>query len=67
MRVTSLTTRLDPLWTLFRKHGGSLRVIAAAAGVLKLTDTDCLPRPLQPLSSEAVKDIAEVISALELK
>ena len=41
----------EPLWALFRKHGGSIHVIAAAAGVLGLTDTDCLPRPLQPLSA----------------
>ncbi|MDG1643073.1 dihydrodipicolinate synthase family protein [Klebsiella huaxiensis] len=66
-RVTALSTRLEPLWALFRKHGGSIRVIAAAAGVLGLTDTDCLPRPLQPLSANDIADIARVISALELK
>lgn len=66
-RVTALTTRLEPLWALFRKHGGSIRVIAAAAGVLGLTDTDCLPRPLQPLPAGDIADIARVITALELK
>lgn len=66
-RVMALTTRLEPLWALFRKHGGSIRVIAAAAGVLGLTDTDCLPRPLQPLSAGDIADIARVITALELK
>lgn len=66
-RVTALSTRLEPLWALFRKHGGSIRVIAAAAGVLGLTDTDCLPRPLQPLSANDIADIARVISALDLK
>ncbi|MBM7232412.1 dihydrodipicolinate synthase family protein [Enterobacter roggenkampii] len=66
-RVTALTTRLEPLWSLFRKHGGSIRVIAAAAGVLGLTDMDCLPRPLQPLSAGDIADIAHVISTLELK
>lgn len=66
-RVTALTTRLEPLWALFRKHGGSIRVIAAAAGVLGLTDTDCLPRPLQPLSACDIADIARVITTLELK
>ncbi|HFO0257482.1 TPA: dihydrodipicolinate synthase family protein [Raoultella ornithinolytica] len=66
-RVTTLTTRLEPLWALFRKHRGSLRVVAAAAGVLGLTDTDCLPRPLQPLSVGDIADIAGVIRALELK
>lgn len=66
-RVTALTTRLEPLWALFRKHGGSIRVIAAAAGVLGLTDTDCLPRPLLPLSAGDITDIAQVITMLDLK
>ncbi|WP_432700328.1 dihydrodipicolinate synthase family protein [Kluyvera cryocrescens] len=66
-RVTALTVRLEPLWALFRKHGGSIRVIAAAAGVLGLTDTDCLPRPLQPLSASDIAEIACVITALDLK
>jgi len=66
-RVTALTTRLEPLWALFRKHGGSIRVIAAAAGVLGLTDTDCLPRPLLPLSADDIADIARVITMLDLK
>jgi len=66
-RVTALTARLEPLWALFRKHGGSIRVIAAAAGVLGLTDTDCLPRPLLPLSAGDIADIARVITMLDLK
>ncbi|MFH5149229.1 dihydrodipicolinate synthase family protein [Enterobacter cloacae complex sp. 2024EL-00229] len=66
-RVTALTTRLEPLWALYRKHGGSIRVIAAAAGVLGITETDCLPRPLQPLPPDDIKDIARVLNALELK
>ncbi|WP_318386859.1 dihydrodipicolinate synthase family protein [Enterobacter sp.] len=65
--VTDLSARLEPLWALFRKHGGSIRVIAAAAGVLGLTDTDCLPRPLQPLSASDIADIARVINVLELR
>ncbi|HDX8863224.1 TPA: dihydrodipicolinate synthase family protein [Klebsiella michiganensis] len=66
-RVTVLTTRLEPLWALFRKHNGSIRVIAAAAGVLGLTDTDCLPRPLLPLSAGDIAEIARVITMLDLK
>lgn len=66
-RVTALSARLDPLWSLFRKHGGSIRVIAAAAGVLGLTNTDCLPRPLQPLSADDIANISSVIKALDLK
>jgi len=67
VRVTALSARLEPLWSLFRKHGGSIRVIAAAAGVLGLTDTDCLPRPLQPLLADDIANIASVITALDLK
>ncbi|AMB75520.1 MULTISPECIES: dihydrodipicolinate synthase family protein [Pantoea] len=66
-RVTAFTTRLEPLWALFRKHGGSIRVIAAAAGILGLTDPDCLPRPLLPLSKEDIADVAGVIADLDLK
>lgn len=66
-RVTALTTRLNPLWALFRKHGGSIRVIAAAAGVLGLTDADCLPRPLLPLSAGDIANVARVIAELDLK
>lgn len=66
-QVTQLTERLDPLWQLFRKHGGSIRVIAAAAGVLGLTRGDCLPRPLLPLDADATVEIAAVINALELE
>lgn len=66
-RVTTLTTRLEPLWALFRKHRGSIRVIAAAAGVLGLTDIDCLPRPLLPLPADDIAEITDVIRVLELK
>ncbi|WAH52779.1 dihydrodipicolinate synthase family protein [Pseudescherichia vulneris] len=66
-QVTQLTERLDPLWQLFRKHGGSIRVIAAAAGVLGLTRGDCLPRPLLPLDADATAEIATIINALELE
>ncbi|NBC80901.1 dihydrodipicolinate synthase family protein [Enterobacter asburiae] len=66
-RVTTLTTRLEPLWALFRKHRGSIRVIAAAAGVLGLTDIDCLLRPLLPLPADDIAEITDVIRVLELK
>ncbi|EKD7294309.1 dihydrodipicolinate synthase family protein [Salmonella enterica] len=66
-RVVQLSERLQPLWGLFRKHGGSIRVMAAAAGVLGLTETDCLPRPLRPLSASDIAEIATVVSELNLK
>lgn len=66
-RVVQLSERLQPLWDLFRKHGGSIRVMAAAAGVLGLTDADCLPRPLLPLSADDIAEVAAVITRLELR
>lgn len=64
--VTKLTGELTPLWDLFRKHNGSLRVIAAAAGILGLTERDCLPRPLLSLSATAREEVAQVITKLAL-
>ena len=65
-RVTRLSARLEPLWALFRQHGGSLRVMAAAASAQGLTNVDCLPRPLLPLSAAQRAEVAAVIAALEL-
>ncbi|CAE1143734.1 dihydrodipicolinate synthase family protein [Serratia sp. Tan611] len=65
-RVSELVARLEPLWQLFRRHG-SIRVMAVAAGILGLSDLDCLPRPLQPLPAEACRDIAAVMTQLELR
>ena len=66
-RVTTLEAQLQPLWALFRQHGGSLRVMAAAAGILGLTEADCLPRPLLPLSATDYQQVAEVLTALGLR
>lgn len=66
-RVIQLSDRLQSLWSLFRKHGGSIRVMAAADGTLGLTDTDCLPRPLRPLSASDIAEVAAVIRNLALK
>lgn len=65
-RVAQLGERLNPLWALFRRHGGSIRVMAAAAGVLGLTDADCLPRPIRPLSASDIAEVAAVMRDLNL-
>lgn len=65
-QVIMLSQQLAPVWSLFRQHGGSVRVLAAAAGILGITDSDCLPRPLRPLAAEDIKDIAQVIETLKL-
>ncbi len=64
--VAAQAQRLDPLWALFTQHGGSLRVIAAAAGILGLTETNCLPRPLRSLTAADVAEIQKVIAKLDL-
>ncbi|ANS43026.1 dihydrodipicolinate synthase family protein [Serratia inhibens] len=66
-RVTELVGRLAPLWALFLKHGGSLRVMAAAAAAMGLTDEDNLPLPLQGLSQNGREEVVHVISELGLK
>ncbi|RNA72324.1 dihydrodipicolinate synthase family protein [[Curtobacterium] plantarum] len=58
---------LEPFWALYRKHGGSFRVAAAVAGIMGLTDADCLPRPLLPLSEGDRSEVARVLSTLDLE
>lgn len=57
---------LDPLWALYARHGGSLRVIATAAEILGLVNAPCLPRPLQSLKGAARTDVADILAALNL-
>ncbi|WP_345830616.1 dihydrodipicolinate synthase family protein (plasmid) [Pantoea sp. BRR-3P] len=64
--VAAQAQRLAPLWALFTRHGGSLRVIAAAASSLGLAEMDCLPRPLRPLAAAEAAEVHKVILGLEL-
>lgn len=64
--VTEQSQRLAPLWALFRQHGGSIRVMAAAAALLGLADENNLPRPLRALSSEEQLEVRQVIESLDL-
>lgn len=61
-----LSERLQPLWELFNQHGGSLRVVAAAAELQGLVEHPCLPLPLKALSGEGRRRLAELIDKLEL-
>ncbi|AKZ53437.1 putative dihydrodipicolinate synthetase [Streptomyces ambofaciens ATCC 23877] len=58
--------RLQPLWDLFARHGGSLRVVAAAAAHLGLTSHHNLPLPLRGLNAEERARVATVIEQLRL-
>ncbi|MWV49915.1 dihydrodipicolinate synthase family protein [Rathayibacter sp. VKM Ac-2803] len=64
--ATAESVRLQPLWDLFARHGGSYRVIAAVAEILGLVPENCLPRPVRGLDAHARAEVAEVVAALEL-
>jgi 4-hydroxy-tetrahydrodipicolinate synthase len=61
-----LSARLKPLWELFGKYNGSLRVIAAAAGLMGLAQQPCLPLPLQAIDGADRDYLASLIDTLEL-
>jgi 4-hydroxy-tetrahydrodipicolinate synthase len=59
----AVSDRLSGLWELFETHG-SLRVTAAAAAELGLTQPVNLPRPLQPLDHAARERLEHVLTTL---
>ncbi|APX93771.1 dihydrodipicolinate synthase family protein [Halomonas sp. 1513] len=61
-----LSDRLQPLWQLFTETGGSLRVTAASAELLRLVEAPCLPRPLKAVDGEARRRLAALIDELAL-
>ncbi len=58
--------RLAPLWDLFTEFDGSFRVIAVIARQLGLVQPDCLPLPIQPLSTADQARIGAVVQELSL-
>lgn len=60
------SARLDPLWNLFARHGGSLRVVAAIAEHAGWVAQNCLPRPIRGLDAAARADVAAVVEQLGL-
>ena len=59
------SARLEPLWALFRRHGG-IRVVATAAALLGLAGERNLPRPLRLLDGAARAELEAVLDTLEL-
>lgn len=55
---------LAPLWHLFRRYGGGLRVIATIAELLGMVSSPCLPAPLRTLEADARREVAGVIEQL---
>ena len=59
------STRLEPLWAMFRQYG-SLRVIATAAQIMGHTAADCLPLPLKGLDKQAREQVEQILETLHL-
>lgn len=64
-RTFEAAERLRGFWELFESYG-SLRVVAAAAARLGLTQTVNLPRPLRPLDDAGQARLAQVLDNLGL-
>jgi 4-hydroxy-tetrahydrodipicolinate synthase len=59
----AMTLRLEPIWGLFRRFG-SLRVVAAASGLLGLTQGTGLPLPLNSLPEDGRSELAQILKNL---
>ncbi len=64
--VLRLSERLTPMWELFHRNGGSLRVVAGAAEIQHLVKAPCLPLPLKALEGKARKELAAILETLAL-
>lgn len=65
-QANALSAALEPLWALYREHGGSLRVAATIAELTGEVSQPCLPQPLKTLQGDARKRVESVIEALSL-
>lgn len=63
----NLSRALEPLWRLYAKYGGSLRVIATAAEQLGLVQRPSLPLPLQTLDADGRRELDAALDALDLR
>lgn len=61
-----LSEALEPLWALYARHGGSLRVIATAAELLGLVAENSLPLPLQSLHGTDRQAVETALETLNL-
>lgn len=61
-----LSDNLNPLWDLFRCHGGSLRVVSSAAEIQNLVKASSLPFPLSALEGVEREKLANLINHLGL-
>lgn len=63
---TAESARLQPLWDLFARFGGSLRVVAAIAEELGLVRRPSLPLPILGLTDDERAEVSRVLSVLDL-
>jgi 4-hydroxy-tetrahydrodipicolinate synthase len=61
-----LSDRLNPLWALFAEYGGSLRVVASAAELLRHAKHPCLPLPLKTLDGPGRQRLSALLDELKL-
>lgn len=62
-----LSSQLLPLWQLFGRCGGSLRVVAAAAELLNLVSAPSLPLPLKSAGGQVREDLKSLLKLLDLR
>lgn len=60
-KLAIINHRIQPFWELFGGYAVSMRILAAAASLLKFTVEDNLPRPLQPLNLAAMQEISRAV------
>lgn len=60
-----LMHKLDAMWDLLIQYGG-VRVMAAAAEMLDLAESPCLPLPLQSLSGVQRDNLRQILTSLNL-
>lgn len=61
--AVAMTQRLEPIWGLFRRFG-SLRVVAAASGLIGMTQGPVLPLPLTGLPEPGRSELAQILRDL---
>jgi 4-hydroxy-tetrahydrodipicolinate synthase len=64
--ASRIANHLEPLWSLFARHGGSLRVVAAAAELLGLVSSPSLPRPLKAIGGQDRQELGTLLKQLQL-
>ncbi|WP_284506987.1 dihydrodipicolinate synthase family protein [Caballeronia sp. GAFFF1] len=65
--ASQLSARLEPLWEMFRRFNGSIRVVATAAVLLGLASEPNLPLPMRGLDTGAARELREILRQLELR